>query len=229
MPYKSHLSIVLVGLLAAASLVALEPLLQLPEAHEVTGRVASIEQEAYLDFLDVDITVLSNSDMRITETQKYVFRSGTFRYGYRWIPLEKVDSIDSIAVYEDGRAYVRRRSSEGTNTDDSHTFTTWTEGNRLWIGWWYPETTGGSRTFEVVYVVHGGLRLYEEGDQLYWQAVFRDRDGPVGSARVTVRLPEDVPLALLTIDSYGATAESSLIDNRTIQFTASSIAPDEGL
>ena len=68
---------------------------------------AAEEQMTFFDSLQVDINILSNSDMEITETQKYSFLSGTFHYGYRWIPLDGVDSVDGIQVYEDGRPYVR--------------------------------------------------------------------------------------------------------------------------
>ena len=64
-------------------------------------------QVTTFDFLYVDIDILSNSDMEITETQKHSFLEGTFHYGCRWIPLDEVDSIDDVQVYEDGRPYLR--------------------------------------------------------------------------------------------------------------------------
>ena len=91
------------GLLAAVILflvaISMPPLCQYAQAAEM--------QVTSFDSFYVDIDILSNSDMEITETQKYSFLEGTFHYGYRWIPLDEVDSIDRVQVYEDGRPYVR--------------------------------------------------------------------------------------------------------------------------
>jgi len=219
MLYRCLLLVAVLGVLVAIPVLGL-------------GRqtLAADEQETLFDFLTVDINILANSDMEITETQKYSFFGGTFYYGYRWIPLDEVESIDKIEVYEDGRPYprdpvVRRwidtyRKTGELPTDSTYAYCTWTEGDRLWIGWWYPETTGGSRTFVVKYVVHGGLRIDDRGDQLYWKAVFGDRDMPINSAVVTVHLPEPVSSTQLGINSYGVPAQSTIIDDSTIEFTA---------
>lgn len=110
-------------------------------------------QVAAFDSLDVNIDILANSDMEITETQKYSFLEGTFHYGLRWIPLDEVDSIDKIQVYEEGRTYVRNpavrrwidnyKQSGESPAGDYYAYYTWIEDNKLWIGWWYPETRGG--------------------------------------------------------------------------------------
>jgi hypothetical protein len=149
-------------------------------------------QSASFDSIHVNIDILSNSDMKITETQKYSFLEGTFHYGYRWIPLDEVGSIDRVQVYEDGRPYVRNpavrrwidnyKQTGESPAGDYYAYYTWIEDNKLWIGWWYPETKGGSRTFDIRYVVHGGLWLHDDGDQLYWRAIFGGRDEAIGMA-----------------------------------------------
>ncbi|HEY33206.1 MAG TPA: hypothetical protein G4O10_08905 [Dehalococcoidia bacterium] len=106
---------------------------------------AAEEQVTSFDSLQVDINILANSDMEITETQKYSFLSGTFHYGYRWLPLDGIDSIDGIQVYEDGSPYVRdsavrRWIDNYKNTGESpagnyYAYYSWIEDNKLWIGW----------------------------------------------------------------------------------------------
>ena len=56
----------------------------------------------YWEFINVDIDVQENGDMLITETQKYVFTSSHTNERYRWIPLDKVDSIAVLQVSEGG-------------------------------------------------------------------------------------------------------------------------------
>ncbi len=199
------------------------------------SQAAEIEVTTF-DYLRVDIDVLSNSDMKITETQKYSFLEGTFHYGYRWIPLDEVGSIDEVQVYEDGRPYardpaVRRWIEKYKQTGESpagdyYAYYTWTEDDKLWIGWWYPETKGGSRIFEISYTVHGGLWFHNDGDQLYWRAIFSNRNKPIGKATVTVRFPEPVS-DQFTIYSYGVEAQKSIIDERTIEFTTMGPVPND--
>jgi hypothetical protein len=220
-------------LLVAAIFIAI-PVLTLCQQAQATA-----EQNVLFDSLLVDINVLSNSDIEITETQKYSFLSGNFHYGYRWIPLDAVDSIDEIQVYEDGHPYIMDPTvrqwiddyqNAGEFPDENYcAYCTWTEGDNLWIGWWYPATKGGSRVFEIKYTVHGGLWLHEDGYQLYWQAIFSDRDIAIGSTKVTVHLPEPVSSTQLFIDSYGMEAHSNIVDDRTIEFTTGPLPDNTGL
>ena len=57
---------------------------------------ASNSSPFFWEFIDVDIEVLENGDMLVTETQKYVFRAAHTNERYRWISLDKVDHIDNV-------------------------------------------------------------------------------------------------------------------------------------
>jgi hypothetical protein len=54
----------------------------------------------YWEFINVLIDVQMNGDMLVTETQKYVFTGPHSKERYRYIPLDKVDGIDQIEVFE---------------------------------------------------------------------------------------------------------------------------------
>ena len=58
----------------------------------------------YWEFINVDIDVQENGDMLITETQKYVFTGPYTNERFRWIPLDKADSIEDVQVLEDERS-----------------------------------------------------------------------------------------------------------------------------
>jgi len=196
-------------------------------------------KDYHYDFINVDINILANSDMEITETQKFIFTSGDFHHGYCWLPLDKVDSIEGVEVWENGRKYPQnpavkewidtQKKEGGSGGGDTYAFTTWTEDNKLWIGWWFPQTRGGSRTFRIRYLVHGGLAIYEEVDRLHWKVIFKDRDAPIMSGRVIVHFPKPLSPERLMTASDGVATQSKIIDGRTIEFTTDRISQEEEL
>ena len=132
---------------------------------------------------DVRITVLQNGDFVVEETQEIVFTSGQFRFGYRNIPMDRLEDITDVSVREGDRQYDRGRGG-------NYTFQTFVEDGDFQIRWYFPPTSNSSHTFVLRYTVKGGLRYYEDGDQLYWKAVYADRDFPVYSSTVRVELPD---------------------------------------
>ena len=82
----------------------------------VGGAVRAQDKQYYWEFINVDITVLENSDIRIVETQKYVFTRGSFHFAYRNIPTNRLDSITDVRVQENGQDYRRGSESPGTFT-----------------------------------------------------------------------------------------------------------------
>ncbi|MFN3762946.1 MAG: DUF2207 domain-containing protein, partial [Anaerolineae bacterium] len=104
--------------------------------------------------LDVEITVLKSGDFLVQETQVIRFTSGTFTYGYRAIPASRLTSISDVGVWEDGQpCQVSVTKKEGEYR----------------IRWEMPAPRANSRhTYVVRYRVHGGLRYYDGGDQLWW-------------------------------------------------------------
>jgi Predicted membrane protein (DUF2207). len=76
-------------------------------------------------------------------------------------------------------------------------------------------------TYIVRYRVHGGLRYYDGGDQLWWKAVFPDRSFPVQASTVTVRLPQGAVAEKAA--AYFAEATVSGIGTNTVVFTAQEV------
>ena len=50
-------------------------------------------------------------------------------------------------------------------------------------------STDTPETYTLNYTVHDGLRYYPGGDQLWWKAVYGDREFPVLASRVRVLIP----------------------------------------
>lgn len=54
----------------------------------------------YWDFIKVDVNLQTNGDLLVTETQKYTFTDNHTNQRYRYIPLDRVDQITDVEVYE---------------------------------------------------------------------------------------------------------------------------------
>lgn len=188
------------------------------------GTALAQEKTLYWERFDVDITIRNNGDFQVAETQEIAFTSGTFTFGYRYIPLNRVEEIVDVEVWENGQRYTLAA------TQAPNTYETWTEDEKLVIKWYFPPTSNARRTWTLRYTVRGGLRIYEGGDQLYWQAIYADRQQPINAARVTVHLPAAFSAEQLKIASYGADATWELTDAQTVVFTATrQIGANRGL
>ncbi|HIC93813.1 MAG TPA: DUF2207 domain-containing protein, partial [Anaerolineae bacterium] len=178
----------------------------------LAGLAQAQSKTFYWKRLDVDITVLPNSDIRIVETQEIVFTRGSFHFGYRSIPMDRLEEIADVEVWEGDRRFRPGRGGE-------YTYETYRDDGDFVIKWYFPYTSNSTHTYTIAYTVKGGLRFYEGGDQLYWKAVFPDRDFPVKASTVTVHLPEGAKPQ--KVAAYGVPAEWKIVDDRTVVFTAS--------
>jgi len=151
----------------------------------------------YWEFINVDIEVLEDGDMLVTETQKYVFTAANTNERYRWIPLDQVDDIDNVRVHEEGKQL---------------SATTGIKNNQLWIKWQHNLDPPESHTFVLTYRIRGGLRVYEDGDEVYWKAIFSGRSSTIESGKVTVRLPQSLADETVGYDSFGVHADERWVN-----------------
>jgi len=168
-------------------------------------------QTLYWERFDVNITVLENGDFVVEEIQRIQFTSGQFHFGYRTIPMDRLEDITDVGVWEGDRRYERGGSGE-------YTYRTSVDDGNFDIRWYFPYTSGTAHTFILRYTVKGGLRYYEGGDQLYWKAVYADRDFPVRSSTVTVRLPDAAEAE--PVAAYDTDAEIRGRGTSTVTFEA---------
>ncbi|MXX24259.1 MAG: DUF2207 domain-containing protein [Caldilineaceae bacterium SB0668_bin_21] len=165
-------------LTGAALLLSLLLILQ---AHPASAQGKSLLWERF----DVDIIIRKNSTFEVTEHQTIRFTRGTFTYGYRDIPIKNLTSLDGWTLTDaSGNSY--RYASFGK---EPYTFTVTKKASRYIINWYFPPISNRSETFSLGYTVRGGLRYYEGGDQLWWQAIYGDRSYPVQAGRVNVVAP----------------------------------------
>ena len=186
---------------------------------------------------DVDLDIQRDGSVNVTETQVIQF-SGTFRSGFRVVPLERTTGVTNISVTElvNSQPVTYTRGTERPNT-----FSSSVANDGLHIDWWFTPTptTNAVRSFVVRYTANGAVRIYAGGDQLQWRAIYADRAGAVGASTITVHVPGDADSGALQSAWYayrptpssGAlspTGSGSAIDSRTVRFALDRLAANVG-
>lgn len=169
--------------------------------------VKAQEPPFYWQSYTIEINVQENGDILVTETQECFFNTAQ-NGGYRFIPMDRVEKIDSIEVSSDGE---RLPVSSEINS------------NYLWIVWDYPIEADQVYTFLLKYRIKGSLLINDQGDSIFWRAFFEHRDAPISSGRVVITLPSSLDEQPLEIESSGVEAESRMIDSHTIEFIPSEV------
>ncbi|MGF1522719.1 MAG: DUF2207 domain-containing protein [Leptolyngbyaceae cyanobacterium] len=166
--------------------------------------LAQTDAPFYWDFINVDVTLESNGDLLVTETQKYTFTDEHTNQRYRYIPLKRLDQIMDVAVYEG---------------EESLPVQTGIENGQYWIRWQHDLNPPESHEFVIEYRVVGGVQAMGDTSRLYWRALFPERNAAIKQSQVTVRLPEALSDEVTSIEGQGAGFGDRQIDPTTFEFT----------
>lgn len=135
---------------------------------------------------DVLINDIDTTANRFTVTEKYeVHFTGRFSFGSVVIPLTNLDEIRDLRVLQNGQPL------QANCSERAGTFCATRQGSDLSIVYYFFQPVSDqTENFQIIYTVLGALRVYEGGDQLWWDAIPSEHFGfSIGSARVTVQLP----------------------------------------
>ena len=69
------------------------------------GPANAQSQSLHWERFDVNVTVLPNGDFVVEEIQEIEFTSGQFHFGYRNIPMGRLEGITGVEVWEGDRQY----------------------------------------------------------------------------------------------------------------------------
>ncbi len=169
---------------------------------------------------DSNIVVQQNGDLAITEEHEVAFTSGQFRFGVLIIPMDYLDSIDNVSVAErDPRGSGEWIRFQNTFSEQPGTFYTTSSNNALELDYFFldPPVQNETRLVRIAYTVRGGIRYYEGGDQLWWEAVGA-LGWPIDSSTVTVALPPGAAPRpdIDPVVSYGPETDVSVQGTRVI-------------
>ncbi|MHC4752270.1 MAG: DUF2207 domain-containing protein [Planctomycetota bacterium] len=179
------------------------------------------------NYIYVDIEIQENGDLLISEEQKYSFKTGhneKWDARYRWLPMDKLDDIRDVEVYE------LARNGKVFSEPLSLTHKIQKKEGRIWIWWWHELNAPETHTFLLEYRVIGGLRINKPTDELRWHAFFENRPAVVERSRVIVHLPPPLHGKIRKVTSYGAFASLNIApDKSTVEFNSiGAIKPQRG-
>ncbi len=180
---------------------------------------ASAQTKSYhWERFDVDIEVLENGDLLVTEHQALNFSGDPFTFGFRSIPIGRNgnnDGITDVTVREGDILYEPEPSAA------QHTVQVSRSRGEVEINWYFPPAVG-TRNYTISYRVHGAVRTEESGDQIFWNALPADLGARVQNSRITIRLPEGIQAASTTARIDGRerdTIQTTVSeDGRTVTF-----------
>lgn len=163
-------------------------------------------RSVYWERWDVLIDEVDTAANRFRVTEAYDINfTGSFSFGSVVIPYTNLERIEDIQVYENGRALTQRCNG------NSGTFCSERDGDELSITYYFFNSANNEkRNFEIVYTVIGALRVYEGGDQLWWNAIPPEHFGfSIGSATIRVVLPDGFAPreGIDPVETYGAPSD----------------------
>lgn len=165
--------------------------------------------------INVEIDVQNNGDMLVTENQEYEFSKNSTNQRYRYIPLSKIGSINDVTVSEKNQIIPSQ---------------TGIKNNQFWISWQHQLKAPEIHTFILKYRVVGGLKVDPQNTQVYWKAIFADRQAIVKKAAIQVHLPEILAGKVTDFRGLGVSNDFRKVDDRTFAFSAKqALQPGEEL
>jgi len=175
---------------------------------------------------DVVIDDIDTSANTFTVSEIYDIRFfGTFTFGQAVIPLERVESIDEVRVSQDGRA-LTARCGGGAGT---YCVRNTTDGLSI-VYYFFSAISDRTANIVLEYRVNGGLRVYPDGDQLWWIGVAEEKYGySVNASTLRVNLPaEYAPRAGVDpVVTYGAQSNVTVEGGTVIATALNGVRPDE--
>lgn len=184
-----------------------------------------LAKDYYYESIEVTLQVNKDSTFDVTEKQTYRL-NGSFGYFYRDIALKDLDRISNIRVFNEKGEPLNEEnytvSYKNGEKSIKYTFNRKNFDNQL-------------KSWTIKYKVHGGLGFYENYDEIYWNAVFADRDVIVKEAKVKVVLPPKIKQenidAKMFLGVSGSKNQSSnyIINNNEAVFNAINLKPGEFL
>jgi len=139
----------------------------------------------YWESFNVDLQVLEDGDLRVTERQTLVFSGAPFSFGFRKVNTANTDGITDVSVREGDIVY------EESFGRSPHAFTVEDEGNEVAINWYFPQTTG-RHSYTISYTAQNAVRTEPSGDQVFWIALPADLGARVENSAISITLPEGI-------------------------------------
>ena len=147
--------------------------------------IASADKSYSADRFDVDVEILEDGSLLVTETVVFRFAGGPFTKVYRDLVADETDGIDEVVASMDGR-----KLALGTQPGQ-------VEINNLPaanVVWHLEPTSDSVHTFVLFYHMLGVIRRGDNADVLSFRALPTEHDYQIGSSTVRVTYPSGAKL-----------------------------------
>jgi hypothetical protein len=203
------------------SLCSLILMVSVPAAAQTDNRSLIWERwDVQIDEID-----LNANTFRVRETQMIVF-DGRFRGGELALDTTRVTGIRDVQMTQAGRALSLTTCSSYDDFPPAGSFCVLKGYNETLISYeFFAPIFSSTETLTFEYTVAGALRVYEDGDQLWWTAVNDDRPGIVESSSITVSMPAGFAPreGIDPIGTYGAPGEIGVQGNVVTAVTTDAV------
>lgn len=190
----------------------------------IPGQAVAQARSYSFERVAVDLRLNSDGTLEVAEQYTYRFSGGPFQRALRGIARSGFDAIRDVRVGEGDTPY--RAAFQG---EQPGTFIVENNVDELLVRWFYPPTSDATRTFTLSYSVEGAVAVEVGYDELWWVAIFPERDVPVERSRVTLTLPEGANLDELNVTLPGAEAAQQVSPNSVVLTRDEPLAPGEAL
>jgi len=174
--------------------------------------VTAQQRSLVLARFDAAITVRPTGELEITETIAARF-TGVWNGIYRSIPVEyRTPSGFNWRIRLDLQS-ITNQDGEPLSYESSR------ERHYRKFKIWVPNAEDATRTVVIKYLVHGGLRFFDEHDELYWNITGDEWDVPIEAASARITLPHGASGIRATAFNgvYGATGRDAVVETRANQ------------
>ncbi len=170
------------------------------------------------DRFDVDVIVLADGSLEVTERLTLRFVGGPFTYVYRHLPAEYTDGIDVISASVDGVPMPEGKEAGQVEIAGR---------DPVKVTWHFAPTSDSTRTFSLTYRVWGVIRQESDADVLIWQALPDEYEYSIAASTIVVSYPETTQL--LGAPEVHKGAATIVQGENTVMFDARGLKPNSTL
>jgi hypothetical protein len=179
--------------------------------------------------LDVDMTIVPDGTLALTEEHKLAVDEGYLYHGYRqipWLYLDRITDVEVWACPELNRREEAEQAFKSSSDPCDYCYVVEEEDEGWWVWaapdgeviinedevgstlveWAFPAMgAGDTAIFRLSYTVLGAVRVLTNAQEIAWTVVFADRNVEVEATGLRLHLPPDVSTSDVTVEG-GATA-----------------------
>ncbi|MCK4409815.1 MAG: DUF2207 domain-containing protein, partial [Candidatus Eisenbacteria sp.] len=186
----------------------------------------------YFPKITVDVTVRPDGSFEFREARTYAF-DGDFTWAF--YQVEKVRTaggnrvdITDFVIGEHGRPFTLgdARSLDESEAPSSYWVSYDYQGDSVYGKWFY-RADDETRTFEISYVVHDAVTVYDDNAQLYWKLIGENWDVPAKEVTGTIHLPPGADKDRVRAWLHTELTSEYWIEEDAVRFRVTGLRPGE--